>query len=332
MQGLRQSRRSRRHGRNRGTGQQTRNSNPWLTEQLAQLVHRVHRPVARTRQNACTDTPTCGHGKAATTRAGQGSALYPARTGKLTIATGMAQLCRSRGGAAFGTAHAQWCILGLAHALGIEHLVQDVVFTGHQLRKCALQRIHGTQQIAAIHSAGHPLVNQMQAQDFGAKDVLHRKLLLFQNPDAGLHGLKAGMDGHAHPHRQTRGQNLVFHHIVAQQLERQGAGDRFGRFSSSHGRFACRLLQCLSTGLHPGRLVGTKAQLSVMPDSHLSVRGNRAGLLGKKFVQLLGNTRQALADAMHPTQTRLPAQLWLGRRRAGGSLRRRHFISVRRPG
>ena len=53
-----------------------------------------------------------------------------------------------------------------------------------------------------------------------------------------------------------------------------------------------------------------------------------AGLVGKKYIQLLGDLGQALTNAMDPTQTRLPAQLLRGRRRGGGRLRESHSVSV----
>ena len=63
-----------------------------------------------------------------------------------------------------------------------------------------------------------------------------------------------------------------------------------------------------------------KADPGFAPLLHLALNGHCRTLVAEEGFELAGHSGQALADAMSP-QTRLPAQLLLGRRRVGGRLR-----------
>ena len=209
--------------------------------------------------------------------------------------------------AALGAPHPHGHVLRTGDALAIQQLVGRLV-SGHQQRcQGCLQQIHHALQIAALQAAGEPLLDQMAAHGLAAQNVVGWQFLVFDGLHAQAQRIEDGCRGLPHGQRHAGGQDLVLHHIVAEQFELQRPALRHRSSSRRLGWLQCAL-QRLHAGIQPGRLVLAVAGPGLATLLHFTCGAHGLGLLFHLGQQLLGHAGQALAQSTHPMQTRLLAQ------------------------
>ena len=182
---------------------------------------------------------------------------------------------------------------------------------GHQHgRQGRLQQVQHALQITALQARGQPLLDQVPAHGFGTQDVVRGQLAALDELHAQTQRVEGRRCGLSHGQGHAGGQDLVLHHIVAEQLELQRAALRHGG-RRGFGRLQ-RALQGLHAGVQPGALVLAVVAPGFTPLLHFALRAHGLGLLLHLRQQLLGHAGQALAQSSHPMQTRLLAQGGLG--------------------
>ncbi len=188
---------------------------------------------------------------------------------------------------------------------------------GHQHgRQGRLQQVQHALQITALQARGQPLLDQVPAHGFGTQDVVRGQLAALDELHAQTQRVEGRRCGLSHGQGHAGGQDLVLHHIVAEQLELQRAALRHGG-RRGFGRLQ-RALQGLHAGVQPGVLVLAVVAPGFTPLLHFALRAHGLGLLLHLRQQLLGHAGQALAQSSHPMQTRLLAQGGLGASRRVG--------------
>ena len=158
--------------------------------------------------------------------------LSPQTTGGRQRSLGLLQRLRNQTaryrsracGAPSGSADAQTHILG-RNALPAQKIVTGLVGRLHALRECALQRVDDRLQIGTRQAHLHPPLDQQQTEGFGPQDIVAAQLLPFQPLHAQAQRIKVGADSLQNGEGHARGNDLVLHHIVTEQLQ-AGTGQR----------------------------------------------------------------------------------------------------------
>ena len=168
----------------------------------------------------------------------------------------------------------------------------------HLVGQLALQRINHPQQIGARQPCFHPLLHQLQADGLRPQDVRAVHVLPLQHLGALAQGVELLADLLGHREGHARGDDLVFHHIVAEQLE--GEIHRAAtRASAGGGQY--RITPRLGGAVKPCGLVLLVQQPGIAAGLHFSLgarlRHQRRQELTHRFVQV----RQAGAQTLDET-------------------------------
>ena len=197
-------------------------------------------------------------------------------------------------GALDARAQVRWA--GCAHTTFFVELVERLVFFFEQSREFGLQRVEHQLQIGARHAAVDPLVDHVQADRLGPEEIVVAQFTPEQALGAGLDGLEMAARLLAHGEGDARGENLVFHHIVAEQLEAAierkllggGAGES-RRGLGAGGRVGPELGQ----PLEPIAFVSVVGHPRFAIGLHFAGRGRLVGQVGGELLQLCTERRQS---------------------------------------
>ena len=202
--------------------------------------------------------------------------------------------------------------------LHIKH-VHRLVLLLQQVGQLALQGAHHGQQVGARQAGFDPLLNGDQTDGLGAKNVSAVEFLAFKRLRSQPHRVELMADLFGDRERHAGGGDLVFHHIVAEQLEMTaahlgaacGADVRRQRFTQASVR-ACNPVGVVLLVQLPG----------IAPRMHFALRAGLGHQLGQKVQDGLVHLRQSCADSFHKFLTRLASQATLrnGRRRCRHTL------------
>ena len=224
---------------------------------------------------------------------------------------------RGRGG--FGAPDFQGHILRLHHAVLVEKRMDLLVLLHHEPAQLHLQGLADALQITARQACGKPLIDNMLADDFGAQQVIGRQLPIFERLDPDTQQVEHRMRDVAERQRQARGQDLVFHGIVAEQFEvepahvpRRLVPGSLDRLRGSRQRRLLGLPQCVAkhidAALQPAQLMSREALIRLAPSHGVMEITHAFSHLGQSLPHLPAELRQAVAQTLGPAQTRLQAQ------------------------
>ena len=186
-----------------------------------------------------------------------------------------------------------------------------------QIGQVALQWVHHGLQVGAGQAGFHPLLHQQQAHGVGPKDVVAVELLAFQGLGALAQCVELGADLFGDRQGHARGQDLVLHHIVAEQLElvSSGTAGELPPRAADVGRHS--FLPCLGRALGPGSVQLLVALPRIPARLHFPRRARLAHQGGQELLDRLAQLRESGAQALYELLARLAGQatLWNGRGR-----------------
>jgi len=177
------------------------------------------------------------------------------------------------------------------------------------IRQFALQGVHHGEQVGAWQPGLHPLLHQQQADGFGAQDVAAVYLLPLQRLGALAQCIEMLARLLGHGQRHARGHDLVFHHVVAEQLERQVvASARRGQARPRAGVGRQCLLPRVAGGRHPLGMVLLVEHPGVAPGLHLARRPGLGDQHAQEVSDGLVDLRQPCADPLDEPLARQACQ------------------------
>jgi hypothetical protein len=186
-----------------------------------------------------------------------------------------------------------------------------------QIGQIALQRVHHGLQVGTGEAGFHPLLHQQQAHGVGPKDVVAVEFLAFQGLGALAQGVELGADLLGDRQGHARGQDLVFHHVVAEQLELV-ADNPSGKGPPGADGMGCKgFLPGLGRALGPGGMQLLVLHPRIPARLHFARRARLGHQGGQELLDCLAKLRESGAQALYELLARLAGQatLWNGRGR-----------------